>query len=65
MLDKLKSIIGDTGEVMEHYGGYKIHVKDEINFPWAKIFNFLLDLSFELWIVRDTNLIVMAKQAVD
>lgn len=66
MLQTLRDMIGDTGDVNEEYGGYEIVVNNKDKFPWYEICNFLLDSSFEVWMVKsESNLIIMSKPAVD
>jgi hypothetical protein len=66
MLQILRNIIGDTGSVGEVYGGYEIIVNNKEKFPWNETFSYLLDSSFEVWMVKsETNLIIMSKPAVD
>ena len=66
MLQILRNIIGDTGSVGEVYGGYEIIVNNKEKFPWDETFSYLLDSSFEVWMVKsETSLIIMSKPAVD
>ena len=66
MLQILRNIIGDTGSVGEVYGGYEIIVNNKEKFPWDETFTYLLDSSFEVWMVKsETSLIIMSKPAVD
>ena len=66
MLQDLKDMIGNDGEVEDVYGGYEIMVNNIDKFPWYKIFMFLLELSFEVWMVKtNSKLIIMSKPAVD
>ena len=66
MLQILRNIIGDTGSVGEVYGGYEIIVNNKEKFPWNETFSYLLDSSFEVWMLKsETNLIIMSKPAVD
>jgi hypothetical protein len=66
MLQMLRDMIGNTGSVNEEYGGYEITVNNKEKFPWYETCNFLLDSSFEVWMVKsESNLIIMSKPAVD
>jgi hypothetical protein len=66
MLQILRDMVGETGSVGEVYGGYEITVKNKEKFPWYETCNFLLDSSFEVWMVKsETSLVVMSKPAVD
>ena len=66
MLQMLRDMIDNTGSVNEVYGGYEITVNNKEKFPWYETCNFLLDSSFEVWIVKsESNLIIMSKPAVD
>ena len=66
MLQDLKNMIGNNGKVEDVYGGYEIMVNNIDQFPWYKIFMFLLESSFEVWMVKsNSKLIIMSKPAVD
>ena len=59
-------MIGNNGKVEDVYGGYEIMVNNIDKFPWYKIFMFLLESSFEVWMVKsNSKLIIMSKPAVD
>jgi hypothetical protein len=66
MLQILRDMIGETGSVAEVYGGYEITVNSKEKFPWYETCDFLLDSSFEVWMVKsETSLVIMSKPAVD
>jgi hypothetical protein len=66
MLQMLRDMIGKTDSINEVYGGYEITVNNKEKFPWYETCNFLLDSSFEVWMVKsESNLIIMSKPAVD
>lgn len=66
MLQDIKDMIGNNGKVEDVYGGYEIMVHNIDQFPWYKIFMFLLESSFEVWMVKsNSKLIIMSKPAVD
>jgi hypothetical protein len=66
MLQMLRDMIDNAGNVNEVYGGYEITVNNKEKFPWYEICKFLLDSSFEVWVVKsESNLIIMSKPAVD
>lgn len=66
MLVKLRTIVGKEGEVNEKYGGYEIIVNNPDFFPWKDVFNLLVDASYEIWIKRQANrLIILSKPSVD
>jgi hypothetical protein len=66
MLQILRDMIGETGSVSEVYGGYEITVNNKEKFPWYETCDFLLDSSFEVWMIKsETSLVIMSKPAVD
>lgn len=66
MLIKLKGLVGESGIVSELYGGYEITVLDTNVFPWEGVFNLLLDASYEVWITRSLNkLVILSKPPVE
>jgi hypothetical protein len=66
LLNDLKNLVGKSGEVKELYGGYEIIVNDPELFPWQSVFNLLLDASYEVWISRPLDkLIILSKPPVD
>jgi hypothetical protein len=59
-------LVGKSGEVKELYGGYEIIVHDPKLLPWQSVFNLLLDASYEVWISRPLDkLIILSKPPVD
>lgn len=66
MLEYLRNMVGKTGKVEEVYGGYEITVDEIDKFPWYKICNFMLESSYEVWMMKsDAKLLIMSKPAVD
>ena len=66
VLDALQTIVGDKGEVVLQYGGFRITVRQHARFPWYDLFNFLVGESFQVWIDRiDGSLVIVAKQRLD
>lgn len=64
MLQKLKEMVGDTGEVITQYGGYSITVKDHKKFPWYDVCALLIDEEFAVWIEKDKSVLkVVSKPA--
>ncbi|MEM2909572.1 MAG: hypothetical protein QXO01_00675 [Nitrososphaerota archaeon] len=62
----LKSIIGDYGEIMEEYGGYRVEVIDHMTFPWASVFKLLLRIGHEVWVDTDgEKLFIVSKPKTD
>jgi len=61
-LKNLEEMVGSAGFVSSEYGGYEITVVDPPTFPWYDVFIFLLNLSFDIWIVRkDESVIILSK----
>ena len=46
---KLKEAIKDSGKIEEQYGGFDILVLDKEQFPWATVFELLIDSGFQIW----------------
>jgi len=66
MLDELRDMIAISGRVEEVYGGYEITITDTEHFPWYRVINFLLEGSFEVWMNRtEEGLLIMSKPVVD
>ncbi len=59
---ELREIVGRFGRVAERYGGYEIVVVDDRRFPWREVFDTLLRYSFDIWIERkDEKMMVLSK----
>lgn len=66
MLESIREMVGEAGKVEEVYGGYEITVDEIETFPWYKICNLLLDASYEVWMMKSgEKLLIMSKPAVD
>lgn len=62
----LQSIVGDAGDVVLQYGGFKITVKHHARFPWFDVFSFLVGESFQVWVDRiEGYLVIVAKPKLD
>jgi len=60
--ERLKEIIGTTGEMTSVSGGYEIEIKDPINFPWCPVIFMLQNQGFNVWFSkRDNRYFIMAK----
>ena len=58
-LSRLSEIVAESGEVESVYGGFKIKVRDSLNFPWSKVFDILTELDHEIWIVKRESFIII------
>jgi len=56
---RLEMIIGRTGHVREKYGGYEIAVTEPDSFPWYEVFNLLLSISSDVWVVKQGSEILI------
>lgn len=66
LLKDLKKLIGEVGAVEEAYGGYEITINDADNFPWLNVFNLLLGASYDVWITRRADkLVILSKPFVE
>jgi hypothetical protein len=62
----LRSIVGGAGDVSLVYGGFEIHVIHAAEFPWEKVFRFLLALQQEVWLEkREDLLFIVSKSSPD
>ena len=62
--EDLVGIVGDDAIVALYYGGYEIEVKDPGKFPWARVFEWLLEYGYGIYIVkREERLRILAKQS--
>ena len=52
---KLKETIRNTGKIEEQYGGFDILVLDNKEFPWASVFEMLIDSGFQIWISKKSS----------
>lgn len=66
MLEELINMVGNSGRVITVAGGYEIAISNVEEFPWYKVCMFLLDSSFEVWMVKSgSNIILMSKPVLD
>ena len=50
--EEIAELIGDTGELQESMGGYRIKVYHTGAFPWADVFKVLLFRDFKVYVTR-------------
>jgi hypothetical protein len=50
--EQLRAFIGDTGDVQECMGGYRIKVDHTRAFPWDDVFKALLYREFKVYVTR-------------
>lgn len=50
--EELIWLIGDTGEVHEWLGGFKVKVYHSRSFPWDDVFKALLYREFKVYVTR-------------
>lgn len=50
--EALRWVIGDTGELSESMGGYRIKVFHTRMFPWDEVFKTLLFRDFKVYVTR-------------
>ena len=63
---KLREAIKDTGKLEEQYGGFDILVLDKEKFPWAAVFELLIDSGFQIWIdKKNSHIEINSKPEVD
>ncbi|MCX8189511.1 MAG: hypothetical protein N3F64_07340 [Nitrososphaeria archaeon] len=55
----LNETVNEKGQVSEVYGGYKIVVLDEIDFPWHEILLALTYHGYEVWLSREKDKIII------
>lgn len=51
-VERLKDMVGDTGDVNSVYGGFEIRIVKPTLFPWYKVFNQLIEIGQEVWISK-------------
>ena len=55
LFERLQTAIATTGKVFEDYGGFKIAIKDNDNFPWEHVFNMLANSGLQIWVVQENS----------
>jgi hypothetical protein len=48
----LRHLMGDTGDLVESLGGFKIKVHHTRAFPWGEVFKTLLYRDFRVYVTR-------------
>ena len=51
--ERLERLMGDTGDVREQLGGFRIRVYHAGAFPWADVFRTLLYRDFRIYVTRN------------
>ena len=62
VVERLKEMVRDTGDVNPVYGGFEIRVAKPTLFPWYKVINELLGIGQEIWIARKQGSICIISQ---
>jgi hypothetical protein len=52
VVEQLKEMVKDTGDVDSAYCGFEIRIVKPTLFPWYKVINELLDIGQEIWIAK-------------
>lgn len=50
--ETLRYLMGDTGDLQESLGGFRIRVHHTRAFPWADVFKILLFRDFKVYVTR-------------
>jgi len=50
--EKIRDVVGGSGEVLEEYGGYAIWIVSGDRFPWSRVCRLLLNIGHEVWIEK-------------
>jgi len=51
--ESLQHLMGDTGDVREQLGGFRIRVYHSSAFPWGEVFRTLLYRDFRVYVSRN------------
>jgi len=51
--ESLQHIMGDTGDVREQLGGFRIRIYHASAFPWSEVFKTLLYRDFRVYVSRN------------
>ena len=52
LLETVRTLVGATATVNDQYGGIRIEIGDGEAFPWARVFDLLLDRQRRVWVRR-------------
>ncbi|HTW93524.1 MAG TPA: hypothetical protein VL992_21370 [Tepidisphaeraceae bacterium] len=53
LAESLQDLMGDTGDVREQLGGFRIRIYHARAFPWSEVFKALLYRDFRVYVSRN------------
>jgi hypothetical protein len=61
-VEKLKKIVGDTGQVNSVYGGFEIKVIRPKTFPWYRLIDSLIGIGQRVWVEKKEDTLYITSE---